>query len=162
VSIGRSNSPVVSGLSVRMARIRLRVASRSCSDMTSTPARVASASTRESTVRRCPCGNGWLLIRRRAADRRPPRDLAQMRRRAILTQLGIAGSGVLVGVLFLIGSAQTSGGDRFTSVLLALASFASSAWIFVAVWLFIRRDTARVEENGSDSHASSAESQQQP
>ena len=58
VSIGRVNSPLaVSGLLARKARIRPSVASCSCSGMTSNPARVAIAATRESAVRRCPCGN---------------------------------------------------------------------------------------------------------
>jgi len=55
--------------------------------------------------------SGWILIRRRTADRQPPGDLAQMRRRAILTELGIAGSGVAIGALFLERSVWTSGGD---------------------------------------------------
>jgi hypothetical protein len=58
VSIGSVNSPrAVSGLLARNARIRTSVASRSCSGMPSIPALVASVATRESAVRRCPCGN---------------------------------------------------------------------------------------------------------
>jgi hypothetical protein len=45
------------GLFARKARIRLSVASCSCSGMTSIPAFVARVATRESAVRRCPCGN---------------------------------------------------------------------------------------------------------
>jgi hypothetical protein len=58
VSIGRVNSPrAVSGLPARKSRIGPSVASCSCSGMTSIPALVASVATRESAVRRCPCGN---------------------------------------------------------------------------------------------------------
>lgn len=58
MSSGRVNSPrAVSGLLMRNARIRARVAARSGGGMTSTPARVARVATRASAVRRCPCGN---------------------------------------------------------------------------------------------------------